>query len=338
MLFKDKADAIAYAEAHMEVVYATSNRAYKAFRDIKCEGDVNHSFGCAQPNISVAFKIMDTEKAGWAVSAILGDFHKGEGKIRVCLPYDAKKKTTRRNWGVGSGKKGSWNNSRIQWEVLEPAGHTYAGGTMIGYDVAKNQGYFNRMWKLLVAWNVYVADMMGFTAATINDHAESYRAGMGGNHADMGQWLPKHGKSMDALRAEVTAILTAPAYTGSNNEEETEMTKEQIEALVKSQVQAEVTAALQAEKEKGRYATLADVPDCYKPAITKLLTNLNVMAGYNGGADGKVETVEDNDILVDETFCRVFIILDRLGLLSLDDLAEKLAAKVAALAAGPSDK
>lgn len=328
MLFKDKAEAIAYAVAHMEVMYATNNRAYQAKRDIKCEGDVNHSFGCAQPNISVAYKIMNTAKAGWAVAAILGDFHLGEGKIRVCLPYDAKKKTVRRNWGVGSGKKGSWNNTRIQWEVLEPAGHTYAGGTMIGYDAEKNRGYFERMWKLLVAWNVYVADMMGFTAATINDHAESYKAGMGGNHADMGQWLPKHGKSMDALRAEVTAILTAPAYTGNdadNGKEETEMNEERIKALVQDQVQAEVTAAIQAEREKGKYATLADVPEDYKPAVEKLLTTLHVMSGYNGGADGKVETVEDNNILVDETFCRVFVLLDRLGLLDLDDLAAKVA-------------
>ena len=103
------------------------------------------------------------------------------------------------------------------------------------------------------------------------------------------------------------------------------MNEEQIKALVQAQVQAEVTAALQAEREKGKYATLADVPEDYKPAIEKLLTTLHVMSGYNGGADGKVETVEDNNILVDETFCRVFVLLDRLGLLDLDDLAAKVA-------------
>ena len=112
-----------------------------------------------------------------------------------------------RPWGCGSGSKGSWNNTKVQWEVCEPAGHTYAGGTMIAYDVAKNQVYFNRMWKMLVAWNVYLVKKFGYDINGISDHAESYRAGYGSNHSDMGQWLPKHGKSMDALRQEVQAIL-----------------------------------------------------------------------------------------------------------------------------------
>lgn len=294
-----KAEAIAYAEAHLEIRYATANGAYKAGRDLTPDGDVNHSFGCAQPNVEVAFSIMDKASAGWGVSAILGDFHKGEGRILLALPYDLAKKKCRRNWGVGKGKKGSWNNSRIQWEVLEPAGHTYAGGTMIGYDTQKNQGYFDRMWKLLVCWNVYIADKFGFDPSHINDHAESYRAGMGGNHADMGQWLPKHGKSMDALRAEVKAIL--------NQEEEPEMNEAQVKALI--------TEALKEKERRGHYETLADIPTSYRPSIEKLM-KAKALGGYNGGKDGKIEIIEDNTILVDETFCRIVTVLDRLGVIN----------------------
>ena len=39
---------------------------------------------------------------------------------------------------------------------------------MVGYDVVKNQDYFDRMWKLLVAWNVFMAVELGYDAATIN--------------------------------------------------------------------------------------------------------------------------------------------------------------------------
>lgn len=78
---------------------------------------------------------------------------------------------------------------------------------MIGYDVSKNQTYFDRMWKMLVAWNVYCVVKLGYSVSGISDHAEAYRAGYGSNHSDMGQWLPKHGKSMDALRKEVQDIL-----------------------------------------------------------------------------------------------------------------------------------
>lgn len=361
MLNITKAEAIAYAKAHMEVRYATSNGAYTAKRDVAVQGDVNHSVGCAQPSADVFFNLMNKSSAGWGVSAILGDFHQGEGRIIVALPWDEKNKKTRRNWGVGSGSKGSWNNTHIQWEICEPAGHTYAGGTMIGYDVAKNQAYFDRMWKLVVCWNVYICSILGIKAKDIHDHRESYLAGMGGNHADVSHWWPKHGKSMDALRAEVAAILDAPAvvvdvdyrakvtastlncrtsnntsativrtypegavlhiskesegwgYTGEGwvslswvektvEEVEPEMTAQEVEALIDKK--------LKEQEEKRHYATLADVPASYKPAISALM-DAGVLRGYDGGKDGKIETVGDNTLKVDEMFCRVVTMLSR---------------------------
>lgn len=213
-------ECIEWVESHMEVRYATANRAYLAGQKIPPSGSVNHSVGCAQPSIEVFFKAMNTSSAGWAVNAIIGDFHQGDGRILVTLPPDT------RPWGCGAGSRGSWNNSRIQWEVCEPAGHTYAGGTMIAYDVAKNQAYFDRMWKMLVAWNVYLVKKFGYPVANIADHAESYRAGMGSNHSDMGQWLPKHGKSMDKLRSEVEQII-------NNESEEEDMSPDKFYAMFK---------------------------------------------------------------------------------------------------------
>ena len=214
-------ECIQYVNDHLEVRYATKNGAYTCGRTITPKGAVNHSVGVAQPSADVFFNLMNTASAGWGVNAILGDFHKGEGKIILALRKNS------RPWGCGSGKKGSWNNTKVQWEVCEPAGHTYAGGTMVGYDAAKNQVYFNRMWKMLVAWNVYMAVEFGYPVSEINDHAESYRAGYGSNHSDMGQWLPKHGKSMDALRAEVQAILE-----GKGQEEDEDMTVDTFKGLM----------------------------------------------------------------------------------------------------------
>ena len=196
-----KKECIAWVESHMEIRYATDNGAYRSGRKINPQGSVNHSVGCAQPSVEVFYKSMNKSSAGWGVNAILGAFHKGDVRILVTMPLNA------RPWGCGSGKKGSWNNTKVQWEVCEPAGHTYSGGTMIGYDIAKNQVYFDRMWKMLVAWNVYVVDKFGYPISGISDHIESYYAGYGSGHADMGHWLPKHGKSMNALRAEVEAII-----------------------------------------------------------------------------------------------------------------------------------
>lgn len=255
-----RAEWIAYAESHLEIRYATQNGAYRAGRTIRVEGCVNHSLGVAQPSAEVMFGRMNRADAGWGVNAILGDFHTGEGRILLCMPYD------RRPWGVGSGSKGSWNNSRIQWEVCEPAGHTYAGGTMVGYDVAKNQGYFERMWKLLVAWNVYVAVKLGYGAATVNDHAESYLAGMGSNHADMGQWLPKHGKSMNDLRHEVQAIL---------DQEEDAMTEERVREIV-----AEELARLLPPRRV--YHQVSELPQWARPSV-ELLLAAGILQGDQAG-------------------------------------------------------
>ena len=210
-------ECIKYVEDHLEVRYATESGAYQSGRTIVPDGAVNHSVGCAQPKVDVFFKSMNKSSAGWSTNAILGDFHLGEGRILLTLKYNS------RPGGCGTGKNGSWNNSKVQWEVCEPAGHTYAGGTMVNYDVAKNQEYFDRMWKMLVCWNVYMANMFGYPIENIKDHAESYKEGYGSNHSDMGQWLPKHGKSMDALRKEVQAIFD---YTKKCEEEETTKVEE----------------------------------------------------------------------------------------------------------------
>lgn len=211
-------DCIQYVQDHLEVRYATKNGAYTSGRTITPQGAVNHSVGCAQPNPDVFFNSMNKSSAVWGVNAILGDFHIGEGRIILALRENS------RPWGCGSGKYGSWNNTKIQWEVCEPAGHTYAGGTMIGYDVAKNQVYFDRMWKMLVCWNVYMAVKFGYPVSAINDHYEAGKAGYGSSHADMHQWLPKHGKSMDALRSEVQAIL--------NGEDDEDMTQEKFNEMM----------------------------------------------------------------------------------------------------------
>ena len=183
-------------ESIIEVRYATNNRCYQSGSTINPDGSVTHSIGVAQPSVDVMFNAMNTSSAGWGVNILMNN-----ERIVLVMPWN------RRPWGCGSGSRGSYNNTKFQFEICEPAGHTYAGGTMIGYDVAKNQKWFDGMWDLLVKLHVYLCVKFGNTSAGMVDHAESYRQGYGSNHADVGHWLPKHGKSMTILRNEVQAIL-----------------------------------------------------------------------------------------------------------------------------------
>lgn len=256
--------------AMIEVKYATNNPAFAAGRAIPRSGAVNHSVGCAQPSADVFYNLMNKSSATWGVHAILGDFHKGPGRIILAMPLN------RRPWGCGSGSKGSYNNSRVQWEVCEPSGHTYAGGTMIGYDVEANKEYFARMWALLVKFNVYVAIECGYDAAAICDHAEAHAQGYGSNHADLGHWLPKHGKSMSDLRAEVKAILGDQ----KNNEEEIDVTRDELKAIVREVL----------EEDNPTYKDLKDVPEYWRDQVKAMLD----AGAINGGTPAEVNPTDVN--------------------------------------------
>lgn len=128
---------------------------------------------------------------------------------------------------------------------------------MIAYDAAKNKTYFDRMWKLLVALNVYAVVTYGFPVSHIADHAESYKAGYGSNHSDMGQWLPKHGKSMDALRAEVIAII--------NSKEEEDMTEKEVRAIVTEMLRGENTKVPDWSKDEMAEAQELGITDGSRP-------------------------------------------------------------------------
>lgn len=60
---------------------------------------------------------------------------------------------------------------------------------------------------------------------------------------------------------------------------------------------------LKKEDEPVVYATLDDVPEWYRPTIEKLMSL------------GALKGVGDNEIQVDETYCRVMTTLDRLGVI-----------------------
>ena len=240
-------ECIKYVEDHLEVRYATKCGAYTSGKTITPNGCVNHSLGVAQPSVDNVFEAMNNPNSGYGVHAILGDFHKGEGRILQTLPFNY------RPWGCGSGNKGSFNATRLQWEICEPAGHTYNGGTMINYSVEKNMEYFNRMKKMLIAWNVYCAYKFKYGVSMINDHSESYALGYATNHADVMHWFPKHGYSMDKLRADVKSILDEKTSKGSN----TIITASDLAGLSESEVVEKMGPLFTEEQE--RSGILADV-------------------------------------------------------------------------------
>ena len=120
-----------------------------------------------------------------------------------------------RAWGTSSGKKGSANSVALQFEICR--------------DDMKSQEYFEKAYREAVELTAYLCKLFsidphgntvcnGVTVPTIFCHADAYRYGLGNNHSDVMEWLPKYGKSMKTVREDVAALLADSAAPAAPTE------------------------------------------------------------------------------------------------------------------------
>ena len=183
----------------IETQFLTENDCYKAGRTIVPKGVMVHSTGVAQPDPEVFLRQWNHAGVELCVHGIIS-----ERRIIQTLPWD------HRGWHAGAGTDGSANNTHISFECCEPAGHTYHGGTMVGYDPPKNQAYFEQVYHNAVTLcaalcRQYHLDPL--KPGVVLCHAEGYQQGIASNHADVLQWWPKHGVTMDDFRQAVQQEL-----------------------------------------------------------------------------------------------------------------------------------
>lgn len=177
----------------------TGNDCYRAGRTITPKGIMVHSTGVAQPDVEVFLRAWNRPGVDKCAHAFV---HRG-GVVET-LPWNW------RGWHAGTPPGGgvSANNTHISFEILEPAGHTYQGGAMVGYDAEQNADYFAAVYRNSVELCAYLCARYGLDPmADIIDHAEGYALGVASNHTDVSHWFPRHGKTMDTLRADVKALL-----------------------------------------------------------------------------------------------------------------------------------
>lgn len=131
-------------------------------------------------------------KKSVCVHAFIGTNAKGKIETIQTLPF------TYCAWGVGNGKKGSYNfnpTARIQFEICE--------------DGLTDKTYFNKVMKEAQEFCAYLCKQYSLPVTSICSHNESYKQGYGTNHADCDHWLKKYGKNMDWFREEVKKILAS---------------------------------------------------------------------------------------------------------------------------------
>jgi N-acetylmuramoyl-L-alanine amidase len=124
--------------------------------------------------------------------AFIGKLNDGSMAAYQTLPWN------HRGWHCFGGPDGSGNDTHISIEICE--------------DGLGDAAYFSAAYKEAAELCAYLCNMYGLDPAgegVLIGHYEGYQRGIATNHADPGHWFPKHGKSMEAFRADVKALLAA---------------------------------------------------------------------------------------------------------------------------------
>src|SRR5574343_76879 len=182
----------------------TKNNCYKAGVPMTPKGVLWHSTGANNPKLSRY--VPDDGNLGpnkynnhWdqprpgnrdvCVHAFIGKDKNGEVQIYQTLPFDM------RCWGAGKGKKGSANDSYIQFEICE--------------DKLDDKEYFNQVYKAGV-W--FTAEMVkryniDVNSISIIDHSGAYKLGIASNHGDVMKWFKIYNKTMNDVIEDVKKLL-----------------------------------------------------------------------------------------------------------------------------------
>ena len=192
---------------------------YREGRVLKPQGVMVHSTGVAQPDPQVFLR-------GWNKPGVEKCVHAfvWRGGVIQTLPW------TTRAWHAGTGTTGrSANNTHLSFECCEPAGHTYRGGTMVGYDPEANRAYFQDIYANAVALTARLCKEFSLDPlkpGVVICHREGYDLGIASGHADVLHWWPKHNVTMEQFRRDV-----AKAMAGETEEDE-DMTQERFNEMM----------------------------------------------------------------------------------------------------------
>ena len=232
-----------YSEKNKPIICLQENSTcYKNTTTFLPRGVLWHDTGAGNPNISRYVQPLETDANYGQMLALLGKNRYGNdwnhkprqagmncfiGKLAdgtvatvQTMPWDFKP------WGCGSGKKGSLNNTHIQFEICDD-----------GYE---SREYFETVYREACEITAYLCALYGMdplgtfvyngvTVPVITSHAESHDLKLGSNHGDPLKWMKKYGKTMDDVRVDVEALLRGEEWPDASAPE-----KEQEPAPVQS--------------------------------------------------------------------------------------------------------
>ncbi len=224
----------------LEKLILTKNNCYKYGKTQKIKGIMLHSTGANNPNLN-RYVGPDDGKLGknrynnhWnqpkpsglsvCVHGFIGKDKDGIIRTYQTLPWNYV------GWHSGTGRLGSKKNANKNGYI----------GIEICEDNLKNRTYFNAAYREALELCAYLCKLYKLDPENIICHSEGYEMGIASNHSDVMHWFPKHGKSMDRFRNDVTYEVnkskpktTAPVKKYYRVQVGAFTKKESAEALVK---------------------------------------------------------------------------------------------------------
>ena len=196
--------------------YAVKNLCYITAQKMVPKGIVVHSTGANNPNLK---RYVDApEEVG--KNQYGNHWNKAKpGGRKVCvhafIGYDKNKVIRVAEilplniccWGVGSGKKGSYNfnPAYIQFEICE--------------DGLKDKIYYTKAFNVAAEYCAHLCKQYNISVANIVGHCEAYRLGYGCNHSDPEHWMKKYNQTMNDFRKQVSEILKVDEVEKENKDE-----------------------------------------------------------------------------------------------------------------------
>ena len=136
--------------------------------------------------------------------AFVGKFADGSVGTVQTLPWN------RRGWHAGDGTSGkSANDSHISFEICE--------------DGLADAAYFSKVYQEAVELTAMLCKQYNLNPladGVVICHSEGYQRGIASNHADVMHWFPRHNKSMDTFRTDVSKAMGS----GSTDTQEKDLT------------------------------------------------------------------------------------------------------------------
>ena len=225
---------------NLKKLILVNNECYKARKTIVPKGIMVHSTGANNPNLKRyvgpddGFLGKNKYNNHWnqsrpngrqvCVHAFIGKLADGTIATYQTLPWN------HRGWHAG----GKANDTHIGFEICE--------------DNLTDASYFNKVYKEAVELCVYLCKLYKLTEKDIIGHYEGFKLGIASNHSDPSNWFPKHGKSMNTLRADVKKALTSSPLSPTPTQTTNKLYRVQVGAY---SVKANADAMLKKVKAAG---------------------------------------------------------------------------------------